>query len=53
MILTNSQYEQLMSKYYERQLRTKHITQQREAEVRAAIPAFNELDRQIRQLSVD
>jgi DNA replication protein len=53
MILTNSQYEQLMSKYYERQLRTKHITQQREAEVRAAIPAFNELDRQIRHLSVD
>lgn len=53
MILTNSQYEQLMSQYYERQLRTKHIAQEREQEVRNAIPAFAKLDQQIRQLSVD
>lgn len=53
MILTNSQYEQLMSKYYERQLRTKHIAQQREEEVRTAIPAFASLDQHIHQLSVD
>ena len=53
MILTNSQYEQLMSQYYERQLRTKHIAQEREQEVHNAIPAFDRLDRQIRQLSVD
>ena len=53
MILTNSQYEQLMSQYYERQMRTKHIAQKREQEVRNAIPAFAGLDQQIQQLSVD
>lgn len=53
MVLTNSQYEQLMSQYYEHQLRTKHIAQEREQEVYKAIPAFSELDRRIHQLSLD
>ena len=53
MVLTNSQYEQLMSQYYERQLRTKRISQDREQEVYKAVPAFSELDQRIRQLSLD
>lgn len=53
MVLTNSQYEQLMSQYYKRQLRTKQISQDREREVYEAIPAFSKLDQRIRQLSLD
>lgn len=53
MVLTNSQYEQLMSRYYERQLRTKHIARAREQEVYAAVPEFAALDRRIGQLSID
>lgn len=53
MLLTNSQYEQLMSRYYERQIRTKHITQEREQEVNQAIPEFAALNGQIRRLSLD
>lgn len=53
MVLTNSQYEQLMSQYYERQLRTRHIADEREREVRKAIPEFGELDGRIRKLSMD
>ena len=53
MVLTNSQYEQLMSRYYERQLRTKHIARAREQEVYAAVPEFAALDRRIGQSSID
>lgn len=52
MVLTNSQYEQLMSQYYKRQLRTKQISQDREREVYEAVPAFFKLDQRIRQLSL-
>lgn len=51
MILTNSQYQQLMSKYYDRQLKTKDITEQRYREVVNAIPKMKELDKKIRDLS--
>ncbi len=53
MKLTNSQYEQLMSKYYERQLRTKHIAEERSAEIRKTIPEYARLENKIRNLSVD
>ena len=53
MVLTNSQYEQLMSQYYKRQLRTKQISQDREREVYEAVPAVFKLDQRIRQLSLD
>lgn len=52
MILTNSQYEQLMSKYYDKQLKTKHISEERYQEVLSAIPAIRDLDENIRQMSL-
>ena len=51
MVLTNSQYEQLMSKYYDKQLKTNRIMERRLQEVRDAIPEMLSLDRQIRLLS--
>ncbi len=51
MVLTNSQYEKLMSKYYDRQLKTNHIMEKRLQEVHEAIPELLELDQQIRTLS--
>lgn len=53
MMLTNSQYEQLMSKYYDRQLKTKDIMEQRYQEVIRAVPEFKILDQKIRDLSLD
>ena len=52
MILTNSQYQQLMSKYYDRQLKTKDIMEQRYHEVVNAIPELKDLDEKIRSLSL-
>ena len=52
MMLTNSQYEQLMSKYYDRQLKTKDIMEQRYQEVVRAVPEFKILDQKIRDLSL-
>lgn len=52
MVLTNSQYEQLMSKYYDKQLKTKHISESRYQEVLSAIPAIRDLDDSIRQMSL-
>lgn len=51
MVLTNSQYEQLMSKYYDKQLRSNHIMERRSQEVQEAIPEIRQLDQQIRMLS--
>lgn len=51
MVLTNSQYEQLMSKYYERQLKTNHLMESRLQEVQEAIPEFDKLNEEIRVLS--
>lgn len=53
MVLTNSQYEQLMSKYYDKQLKTKHIMEKRSKEVREAIPEMQQLDQRIRLLSYE
>lgn len=52
MKLTNSQYEQLMSGYYDKQLRSKHIAEKRRREVRLAIPEFCQLDEQIQKDSI-
>lgn len=52
MVLTNSQYQQLMSKYYERQYKVKDIMDQRYEKATTAIPELLELDRQIRDLSL-
>lgn len=52
MVLTNSQYEQLMSAYYARQLRTKDIMDERHQEIAARIPEMESLDAQIRELSL-
>ena len=51
-MLTNSQYQQLMSKYYERQLKTKDLMEQRYQEVTTAIPELPELDKEIRELAL-
>lgn len=53
MVLTNSQYEQLMSKYYDKQLKTKHIMEKRSKEVQEAIPEMQQLDQEIRLLSYE
>ncbi len=53
MKLTNSQYEQLMSVYYERQVRSKHISRIRYDEVITMIPEYHDLDLQIQQISLD
>lgn len=53
MKLTNSQYEQLMSGYYDKQLRSRHIAEKRHQEVRKAIPQFQELDDRIRRYSLE
>lgn len=53
MKLTNSQYEQLMSVYYERQVRSKHISQMRYHEIITEIPEYHELDLRIQQISLD
>ena len=52
MLLTNSQYEQLMLGYYDKQVRTKHLLQKRYQEVLSAIPDIGRLDDDIRSLSV-
>lgn len=53
MVLTNSQYQLLMSKYYDRQLKTKDLIEKRYREVITAIPEIRELDKKIRGLSVE
>lgn len=53
MVLTNSQYEQLMSKYYDKQLRSRHIFEKRQKEVLEAIPSLRQLDDEVRRISMD
>jgi len=52
MVLSNSQYEQLMTIYYERQVRSNILAQDRYDEVLAKIPAFEEQEDKIRELSL-
>ena len=52
MLLTNSQYEHLMSHYYHQQLKDNFILKMRMKEVYDAIPQMNELENRIRTLSV-
>lgn len=52
MVLTNSQYEQLMSQYYDRQLHSRHIAEQRYQEVLEAIPAMRTLEQRIQDISL-
>ena len=44
MLLTNSQYEHLMSHYYHQQLKDNFILKKRMKEVYDAIPQMNELE---------
>ncbi len=53
MVLTNSQYEQLMAIYYQRQTRAHRIEEERAAEIRKKIPEFAELDQKVSSLSLD
>ena len=53
MVLTNSQYEQLMSKYYDRQLKSRHMLEKRQETVLKAIPEIGRLDTKIRSLSLE
>lgn len=52
MVLTNSQYQQLMSKYYDRQIQTKNRMEQHYQKASSAIPELEDCDREIRELSV-
>ena len=52
MLLTNSQYEHLMSHYYHQQLKDNFILKKRMKEVYDAIPQMNELENRIRTLSL-
>lgn len=52
MMLTNSQYQQLMSKYYDRQIKTKDLMERHYQEAASAIPELRELDKEIRDLAV-
>ena len=51
MLLTNSQYEHLMSHYYHQQLKDNFILKKRMKEVYDAIPQMNELENRNRTLS--
>lgn len=53
MVLTNSQYEQLMSIYYQRQTRTRHILEERTSEIYDSIPEYRALEDEISHLSVE
>lgn len=53
MVLTNSQYEQIMSKYYDRQLLSRHIAEERLREVTASIPELSSLNDKIREISLE
>lgn len=52
MVLSNSQYEQLMTIYYERQVRSNILAQDRYNEILAKIPEFEKLEDKIRDLSL-
>lgn len=52
MVLTNSQYQQLMSKYYDRQIQTKNRMEQRYQKALSAIPELAKCDKKIRELSI-
>jgi len=49
MLLTNSQYEHLMSHYYHQQLKDNFILKKRMKEVYDAIPQMNELENRVRK----
>lgn len=53
MLLTNSQYEHLMSHYYNRQLKNNFIMKKRTKEVYEAIPELSKLEEQVRKLSME
>lgn len=53
MVLTNSQYDLLMSKYYDKQFKNKDLLANRTKEVYEKIPQLDDLDAQIRSLSLN
>lgn len=53
MPLTNTQYDQIMRGYQDRQLKRQQLIDTRREEIAAKIPKITELDAQIASLSVD
>ena len=52
MPLTNTQYDQIMRGYQDRQLKRQQLIDTRREEIAAKIPKITELDAQIASLSV-
>lgn len=53
MALTNAQYDEIMRGYQSRQLRNRHLTQERLNEVYAKVPQLKSINDQIASLSVE
>ncbi len=53
MALTNAQYDEIMRGYQSRQLRNRHLTQERLDEVYAKVPQLKSINDQIASLSVE
>jgi DNA replication protein DnaC len=52
MALTNAQYDEIMRGYEERQIRNRHLTQDRQESAYARIPALKDIDNKIAEISV-
>lgn len=52
MPLTNTQYDQLMRDYQQKQLRNQHIVDERQRDLYGKVPLLRDLDEQIRSVSM-
>ena len=52
MALTNAQYDEIMRGYEERQIRNRHLTQDRQESAYARIPVLKDIDNKIAEISV-
>ena len=52
MPLTNSQYNAIMRTYEEKQRKSRHLLEERTAEVYRQIPAYEELEKQVSATSI-
>lgn len=53
MALSNTQYDEIMREYQERQLRNRHLTQKREEEAYTRFPALKSIDDKMAEISVE
>lgn len=53
MALSNAQYDEIMRCYHERQLRNRHLSQQKQDEINKRLPELKALNDQIATLSVE